>query len=111
MQSRKSRSGSVPRSPRFSPIATPNGGTEPTMITLSADERGNLVSTRESNQGEKNGTKVLDKHRTTAHLQRVEAEQRRRGEIRAAFTRLKDALPGASAKSSKIELLDSGEHG
>jgi len=38
--------------------------------------------------------------------QRIEAEQRRRDELRDGYARLKDALPVSNQKSSKVSLLE-----
>lgn len=40
--------------------------------------------------------------------QRIEAEQRRRDELRDGYARLKDALPVSNQKSSKVSLLERG---
>lgn len=40
--------------------------------------------------------------------QRIEAEQRRRDELRDGYAKLKDALPVSNQKSSKVSLLERG---
>lgn len=40
--------------------------------------------------------------------QRIEAEQRRRDELRDGYARLKDVLPVSNQKSSKVSLLERG---
>ena len=40
--------------------------------------------------------------------QRIEAEQRRRDELRDGYAKLKDALPISNQKSSKVSLLERG---
>lgn len=40
--------------------------------------------------------------------QRIEAEQRRRDELREGYARLKDVLPVSNQKSSKVSLLERG---
>ena len=40
--------------------------------------------------------------------QRIEAEQRRRDELRDGYSRLKDVLPVSNQKSSKVNLLERG---
>jgi hypothetical protein len=40
--------------------------------------------------------------------QRIEAEQRRRDELRDGYAKLKDVLPVSNSKSSKVSLLDRG---
>ena len=40
--------------------------------------------------------------------QRIEAEQRRRDELREGYARLKDVLPVSNQKSSKVALLERG---
>lgn len=41
--------------------------------------------------------------------QRIEAEQRRRDELRDGYAKLKDVLPVSNQKSSKVSLLDRGQ--
>lgn len=40
--------------------------------------------------------------------QRIEAEQRRRDELRDGYARLKEVLPVSNQKSSKVSLLERG---
>ena len=40
--------------------------------------------------------------------QRIEAEQRRRDDLRDGYARLKDSLPVSNQKSSKVMLLERG---
>ena len=40
--------------------------------------------------------------------QRIEAEQRRRDELRDGYAKLKDVLPVSNQKSSKVSLLERG---
>ncbi|KAJ7483228.1 hypothetical protein FB451DRAFT_1084414 [Mycena latifolia] len=47
-----------------------------------------------------------DSRRETIRKERIEAEQRRRDELRAGYARLKDTLPTTNQKLSKISLLD-----
>lgn len=42
--------------------------------------------------------------------QRIEAEQRRRDELRDGYARLKDVLPVSNQKSSKVSLLERGKY-
>jgi hypothetical protein len=42
--------------------------------------------------------------------QRIEAEQRRRDELRDGYAKLKDVLPVSNQKSSKVSLLERGEN-
>jgi len=49
----------------------------------------------------------LANHRKEAtRRQRIEAEQRRRDELRDGYARLKDVLPVSNQKSSKVSLLE-----
>lgn len=41
--------------------------------------------------------------------QRIEAEQRRRDELRDGYAKLKDVLPASNSKSSKVSLLERGK--
>jgi len=42
--------------------------------------------------------------------QRIEAEQRRRDELRDGYAKLKDVLPVSNQKSSKVSLLERATH-
>ena len=50
----------------------------------------------------------FDERREAIRRQRIEAEQRRRDELRDGYARLKDVLPVSNLKSSKVSLLERG---
>ena len=50
----------------------------------------------------------FDERREAFRRQRIEAEQRRRDELRDGYARLKDVLPVSNQKSSKVSLLERG---
>ncbi|KAJ7269270.1 hypothetical protein B0H12DRAFT_1009386 [Mycena haematopus] len=62
----------------------------------SDDEDMNLLYTENLAQNRKEATR----------RQRIEAEQRRRDELRDGYAKLKDVLPVSNQKSSKVSLLD-----
>ncbi|KAJ7361238.1 hypothetical protein DFH08DRAFT_683962 [Mycena albidolilacea] len=62
----------------------------------SDDEDMNLMYTENLAQNRKEATR----------RQRIEAEQRRRDELRDGYAKLKDVLPVSNQKSSKVSLLD-----
>ncbi|KAH7098515.1 hypothetical protein BKA62DRAFT_367998 [Auriculariales sp. MPI-PUGE-AT-0066] len=69
----------------------------------SEDESNNIDDTLDDRDREMTN----DIHRKNeVRRQQIESEQRRRDEIRDAYSRLKDALPPSNRKSSKINLLD-----
>jgi hypothetical protein len=51
---------------------------------------------------------LANSRKEATRRQRIEAEQRRRDELRDGYTRLKDILPLSNQKSSKVSLLERG---
>jgi len=49
---------------------------------------------------------LANSRKEATRRQRIEAEQRRRDELRDGYAKLKDALPVSNQKSSKVSLLD-----
>ena len=52
---------------------------------------------------------IANNRKEATRKQRIEAEQRRRDELRDGYARLKDVLPVSNQKSSKVSLLERGE--
>ncbi|KAJ7884294.1 hypothetical protein B0H14DRAFT_2700558 [Mycena olivaceomarginata] len=63
----------------------------------SDDEEMNLLDTE---------TDLAQNRKEAMRRQRIEAEQRRRDELRDRYAKLKDVLPVSTQKSSKVSLLD-----
>lgn len=51
---------------------------------------------------------IAHSRKEATRRQRIEAEQRRRDELRDGYARLKDVLPVSNQKSSKVSLLERG---
>ena len=51
---------------------------------------------------------LANSRKEATRRQRIEAEQRRRDELRDGYAKLKDALPVSNQKSSKVSLLERG---
>lgn len=51
---------------------------------------------------------LANSRKEATRRQRIEAEQRRRDELRDGYAKLKDALPSSNQKSSKVSLLERG---
>lgn len=52
---------------------------------------------------------IANNRKEATRRQRIEAEQRRRDELRDGYARLKDVLPVSNQKSSKVSLLERGK--
>lgn len=52
---------------------------------------------------------LANSRKEATRRQRIEAEQRRRDELREGYARLKDVLPLSNQKSSKVSLLERGK--
>lgn len=52
---------------------------------------------------------LANSRKEATRKQRIEAEQRRRDELREGYARLKDVLPLSNQKSSKVSLLERGK--
>jgi hypothetical protein len=53
---------------------------------------------------------IASTRKEATRRQRIEAEQRRRDELRDGYAKLKDVLPVSNQKSSKVSLLERGNH-
>lgn len=56
-----------------------------------------------------NAENYANTRKEATRRQRIEAEQRRRDELRDGYARLKDVLPVSNQKSSKVALLERGK--
>lgn len=54
------------------------------------------------------GQNLAHSRKEATRRQRIEAEQRRRDELRDGYAKLKDVLPVSNQKSSKVSLLERG---
>lgn len=54
------------------------------------------------------GDNLASTRKEATRRQRIEAEQRRRDELRDGYAKLKDVLPTSNLKSSKVSLLERG---
>ncbi|KAJ7750314.1 hypothetical protein B0H16DRAFT_858663 [Mycena metata] len=89
----------VQRQVRYNPTPSPtssSGRRRRGRSQDSDDEDMNLLYTENLAQNRKEATR----------RQRIEAEQRRRDELRDGYAKLKDVLPVSNQKSSKVSLLD-----
>ena len=87
--------------PTPSPTSSSNGGRRSRGRSLSDDDEGMGLGMAES---------LANTRKEATRRQRIEAEQRRRDELRDGYARLKDALPVSNQKSSKVSLLERGKH-
>jgi hypothetical protein len=53
---------------------------------------------------------IASTRKEATRRQRIEAEQRRRDELRDGYAKLKDVLPVSNQKSSKVSLLERGNY-
>ena len=94
----------VHRNPlRFNP--TPS----PTSSSAGRRSRGHSLSDDDERMGVGMAESLANTRKEATRRQRIEAEQRRRDELRDGYARLKDALPVSNQKSSKVSLLERGE--
>lgn len=88
---------------RYNPTPSPtssSGGRRSRGRSLSDEDEGMGVGLAES---------LANTRKEATRRQRIEAEQRRRDELRDGYARLKDVLPISNQKSSKVSLLERGE--
>jgi hypothetical protein len=93
----------VHRNPlRYNPTPSPtssSAGRRSRDHSLSDDDEGMGVGMAES---------LANTRKEATRRQRIEAEQRRRDELRDGYAKLKDVLPISNQKSSKVSLLERG---
>ncbi len=95
----------VHRNPlRYNPTPSPtsSSGRRSRGRSLSDDEDMGVVGMAEN---------FANTRKEATRRQRIEAEQRRRDELRDGYARLKEVLPVSNQKSSKVSLLERGTPG
>lgn len=83
----------------------------PSPTTSSSGRRGRGRSLNDSDDEDMGATFVENlahSRKEATRRQRIEAEQRRRDELRDGYAKLKDVLPVSNQKSSKVSLLERG---
>lgn len=81
----------------------------PTSSSAGRRSRGNSLSDDDDvRMGIGMAESLANTRKEATRRQRIEAEQRRRDELRDGYARLKDALPVSNQKSSKVSLLERG---
>ncbi|KAF8921843.1 hypothetical protein CPB85DRAFT_1427202 [Mucidula mucida] len=90
----------VHRSVRYNP--TPS----PTSSSGGRRGRGRSQDSDEDDMGVLFSENLAHSRKEATRRQRIEAEQRRRDELRDGYAKLKDVLPVSNQKSSKVSLLD-----
>ncbi|KZV93854.1 hypothetical protein EXIGLDRAFT_673664 [Exidia glandulosa HHB12029] len=108
---------SVPASPasirgghplRYNPMGTPSpAGSSSSSRRRSVDDSGNYSDDDPLPPPTRSiGESMTMSRKEATRKQRIEAEQRRRDELRDGYSRLREVLPSASHKGSKVALLD-----
>lgn len=82
----------------------------PTSSSTGRRSRGRSLSDDDEGMGLGMAESLANTRKEATRRQRIEAEQRRRDELRDGYARLKDALPVSNQKSSKVSLLERGRH-
>lgn len=80
----------------------------PTSSSAGRRSRGHSLSDDDERMGIGMAESLANTRKEATRRQRIEAEQRRRDELRDGYARLKDALPVSNQKSSKVSLLERG---
>ncbi|KAH8094613.1 hypothetical protein BXZ70DRAFT_348846 [Cristinia sonorae] len=78
----------------------------PTSSSAGRRSRGRSLSDDEDPMGSNIAESLANTRKEATRRQRIEAEQRRRDELRDGYARLKDVLPVSNQKSSKVSLLE-----
>lgn len=96
----------VHRNPlRYNPTPSPSGSSHRRgrgrSVDSDEDDHSNMMSVVQE---------IAHSRKEATRRQRIEAEQRRRDELRDGYARLKDVLPVSNQKSSKVSLLERGTH-
>lgn len=85
----------------------------PSPTTSSSGRRGRARSLNDSDDEDNMGATYVENlahtRKEATRRQRIEAEQRRRDELRDGYAKLKDVLPVSNQKSSKVSLLERGK--
>lgn len=88
---------------RYNPTPSPTSSS-----TGGRRSRGRSLSDDDDNMGVSLAESLANTRKEATRKQRIEAEQRRRDELRDGYARLKDVLPVSNQKSSKVSLLERG---
>lgn len=113
--SRNSSGGTSPSSSRGNSLVHRNPlryNPTPSPSSSSGRRRGRSVDSDEDDHHHNMMSVVQEiahNRKEATRRQRIEAEQRRRDELRDGYARLKDVLPVSNQKSSKVSLLERGE--
>ena len=92
----------VHRNPlRYNPTPSPSGSS-------GRRSRGRSFGDSDEDMGVNIAESIAYTRKEATRRQRIEAEQRRRDELRDGYARLKDVLPVSNQKSSKVSLLERG---
>ncbi|KAI0931469.1 hypothetical protein AcW1_001137 [Taiwanofungus camphoratus] len=86
---------------RYNPTPSPTSSS-----TGGRRSRGRSLSDDDDNMGVSLAESLANTRKEATRKQRIEAEQRRRDELRDGYARLKDVLPVSNQKSSKVSLLE-----
>ncbi|KAH9858250.1 hypothetical protein C2E23DRAFT_718615 [Lenzites betulinus] len=78
----------------------------PTSSSAGRRSRGHSLSDDDDQMGVNMAESLANTRKEATRRQRIEAEQRRRDELRDGYARLKDVLPVSNQKSSKVSLLE-----
>ncbi|KAI0068039.1 hypothetical protein BV25DRAFT_1793229 [Artomyces pyxidatus] len=90
----------VHRNPlRYNPTPSPSGSS-------GRRSRGRSFNDSDDDMGVSLAESIAHTRKEATRRQRIEAEQRRRDELRDGYARLKDVLPVSNQKSSKVSLLE-----
>ncbi|PPQ76998.1 hypothetical protein CVT25_014815 [Psilocybe cyanescens] len=85
--------------PRYNPPPSPTSSS-------SRHRRGRSHDSDDDDMGIAYVENLANTRKEATRRQRIEAEQRRRDELRDGYAKLKDALPSSNQKSSKVSLLE-----
>lgn len=112
-QSRNSSSTGSPSSSRANSLVHRhplryNHTPSPTSSSGGRRSRGRSLSEDDEGMGVGLAESLSNTRKEATRRQRIEAEQRRRDELRDGYARLKDVLPISNQKSSKVSLLERG---
>ncbi|VDB86925.1 unnamed protein product [Peniophora sp. CBMAI 1063] len=91
--------GFVHRSLRYNPTPSPSNSS-------GRRSRGRSFDGSDEEMGVSIAESIATTRKEATRRQRIEAEQRRRDELRDGYSRLKDVLPVSNQKSSKVNLLE-----
>ena len=113
--SRNSSATGSPSSSRANSLVHRSGHTlrynptpSPTSSSAGRRSRGRSISDDDEPMGVSMAESLANTRKEATRRQRIEAEQRRRDELRDGYARLKEVLPVSNQKSSKVSLLERG---